>query len=227
MCVAWCTHMCDDNLIHCIRASVCWRESRIYLFYLNFSKGARICVTWLKHVCDMTHLYMWHDNLIRCRHLCVCVDEVLGVIRCKYNTKKEHSHVWYDTYFNSIIDMMHLYVWHDNLIRCRCVCVCWRGFRSHSFNTRLSKRELIWVTWLALVCDMTHLYVSHDNLKPLRCVCVCVDEVLGVIRSQYNIQKEHSLQCRDSYLFVTDAFVYVAWQYETLQVCVCENGSDR
>jgi len=40
-----------------------------------------ICVTWLIHMCDMTHSYVWHDSFI-------CV-----------------------TWFIHMCDMIHSYVW--------------------------------------------------------------------------------------------------------------------
>ena len=31
----------------------------------NVWRNSCMCVTWLLHVCDMTHLYVWHDSIIR------------------------------------------------------------------------------------------------------------------------------------------------------------------
>jgi len=62
-------------------------------------------VTWLVHVCDMTHSYMWHDAFIYDTwriHIC----------------DMTHSYMWHDAFIYvtwriHICDMTHSYMWHD------------------------------------------------------------------------------------------------------------------
>ena len=107
-----------------------------------------ICVTWLIHVCDMTHSYVWHDSSM--------------TTFSKISLDMTHSRVWHDSFicvtwlihddlfadllrhdsfmcvtqFVHMCNMTHLYVWHDS-----------------------SKR----VTWLIHMWDMTHSYVWRDS----------------------------------------------------------------
>ena len=65
-----------------------------------------ISVTWLIHMCDMTHSYVCHDSFI-------CVTWLI------------HIYVWHDsiicvTWLIHMSDMTHSYVWHDSFI-----CVTW------------------------------------------------------------------------------------------------------
>ena len=55
-----------------------------------------ICVTWLVHMCDMTHSYVWHGSFI-CVNVCVWYGYMCDMTR---------SYVWH--------------VWHDS-----CICVTW------------------------------------------------------------------------------------------------------
>jgi len=80
-------------------------------------------VTWLTHVCDMTHSRVWHDSL-------TCVTWLTHV--CDMT----HSHVWHDsltcvTWLTHMCDMTHSHVWHDSPEAiptcwdvCVYVCVC-------------------------------------------------------------------------------------------------------
>ena len=59
------------------------------------------CVTWLIHVCDMTHSYVWHDSFTR----------VTWRIHMRDMT---HLYVWHGIH---MCDMTHTYlqyVWHDS-----------------------------------------------------------------------------------------------------------------
>jgi len=64
-------------------------------------------VTWLIHMCDMTHSYVWHDSFI-------CVTWLIHMC------DKTHSYVWHDsficvTWLIHMCDMTHSYVWHDSV----------------------------------------------------------------------------------------------------------------
>jgi len=95
-------------------------------------------VTWLLHICDMTHLCMWHDSF-------------MGIAR-----DTTLSYVWHDyficlTWFFRMCDMTLTYVWRDSFI---CVtCLFHMCDMPHSYVWHDS---FIYVTWLIYVCDMTH-----------------------------------------------------------------------
>jgi len=94
-----------------------------------------ICVTWLIHVCDMTHSYVWHDSFI-------CVTWLVHV--CDMT----RSYVWHHSFIRvtwliHMCDMTHSYVWHDSFIR-----VTWHAL--FIFVTRLIL-ILRGMEWLRLV----------------------------------------------------------------------------
>jgi len=126
------------------------------------------CVTWLIHVCDMTHSCVWYDVF-------TCVTWRIHESWCElpYGGHSEvcnmtHSRVWLDSFMCvtwriHVCDMTHLWVmmwaapwwpfwgvWHDSFM---CVTL------THS---RVWHDSFMCVTWLIHVCDMTHLYVWHD-----------------------------------------------------------------
>jgi len=101
--MTWLIHMCDTTHAYMWRDSgeVGWRCEEVgecwklifgkFLFehrpcVLHMSHDSFICVTWLIHTCDMTHLYVWHDSFIRV------------------------------TWLIHMCDMTHSYVWHDSFI---------------------------------------------------------------------------------------------------------------
>jgi len=101
-----------------------------------YGNDSFICVTWLIHMCDMTHSYVWHDSSNGCSwlyengsftcvtwliHMCD-MTHPMDVVRCMGMT---HSYVWHDsfvcvTWLIHMCDMTHSYVWHDSFI-----CVTW------------------------------------------------------------------------------------------------------
>jgi len=100
-----------------------------------------ICVTWLIHMCDMTHSYVVHDSFI-------CNDE----INLHHTCDMTHSYMWHDAFISetrpmSMWDRTHLYAgtWLVHLYVAR-----------HSFfcddETNLHHTP-----------DMSHLYVGHDS----------------------------------------------------------------
>jgi len=100
-----------------------------------------ICVTWLIHMCDMTHSYVWHDSFI-------CVTWLL---------------------FECVTCLIH--AWHDSFIRDSVICVTWLIHicdMTHSYMTRhhtglIVTHWFICVTWLTCMCDMTRSYAWHDS----------------------------------------------------------------
>jgi len=137
--------------------------------------GSFICVTWLIHMCDMTHSHVWHDSFTY----------VTWPIRMCGTT---HSYVWHDssicvTWLIHMCDVAHSHMWHGSFI-----CVTWLIHvcdMTHSYVTWLihmcdmtlhmcdMTHSYVWhgsftcVTWLIHMCDMTHSHMWHDSF-----VCV-------------------------------------------------------
>jgi len=79
-----------------------------------------VCVTWLIHMCDVTHSYVWHDSF-----MCVPWFIHICVTWLIHMCDVTHLHVWRDSFINEtwpihMCDMTHWYVRHDSLI-----CVTW------------------------------------------------------------------------------------------------------
>jgi len=97
--------------------------------------GSFICVTWLIHMCDMTHSYLWLDSfiwwhIITYHMICVtfiCVTWSTHFMSC-------NSYEW----------------WH--IITYHIICVTW----STHFMSCNS-----YVTWFIYLNDITHSYVSY------------------------------------------------------------------
>ena len=132
-------HMCDMT-----QWTMQQRKHLIYAWHYSCP-----IVTWLIHMCDMTHSYVWLDSVDNAaaeKTLDICV--TLLVPNC---------------------DMTHSYVWHDSFI-----CVTWLSgqcSRESTWYMRDTTRAQLWhdalicVTWLIHMCDMTHSYVWHDSLN--------------------------------------------------------------
>ena len=123
------------------------------------SLTSNACVTWLIHMCDMTHSYVWHDSFT-----CVnCLIHVWDISHSIWEMRKSHCTPFTSracvTLLIHVCDTTHPYVWHDSFI-----CVTWLIHTcdmTHS-NVTYSKSRFICVTWLVHMCDVTHSYVWHD-----------------------------------------------------------------
>ena len=112
--------------------------SPINMTWLHFQVSF-MCMTWLTHVFEMSHLYVWHDSFI-------CVTWLTQI--CDMT----HSNVWdissiRVTWLIRMCDMTHSYVWHDSII-----CVTWL---IHMCDTTHSYMWHDSLTWLTHMCDMT------------------------------------------------------------------------
>ena len=85
-----------------------------------------ICVTWLIHMCDMTHSYVWHDSFI-------CVTWLI--------------HMW---------DMTHRDVCHDSCICVAdsFICVTWRIHVRDLTHSNVRHDSFMCVIWLIYICAM-------------------------------------------------------------------------
>jgi len=131
-------------------------------------------VTWLIHICDMTHSYVRHDSFI-------CATWLI------HTCDMTHPHVWHDpfirmTWLIHICDMTRSYVWQYSFIY-----VTWLIHTYDMTHSYVRHDSFIRLAWLIHMCNMTRSYVWHDTSraplastisKTLRsvlvCVCVCV-----------------------------------------------------
>jgi len=119
-----------------------------------------ICVTWLIHMCDMTHSYVWHDSFIcvtwfihKCdmTHSYVQHDAFICVTWRIHIWDMTHSHVRHASL------MSHSYMWHDSFICGTCLsfmCVTWLiHMRHHAIGhwgermSRVSWHNIIFAYW--------------------------------------------------------------------------------
>jgi len=84
-----CIFMCDITHSYRPLLKKNWnpiRGCKIQIQSKQKSDSMRTKILWLIYMCDMTHLYVWHDS-------CICV-----------------------TWLIHICDMIHSYVWHDSFL---------------------------------------------------------------------------------------------------------------
>jgi len=126
-----------------------------------------ICVTWLNHVCDMTHSYVWHDSIICVTWLTLACDVT-------------QSYVWHDsiicvTWLTHMCDMTHSYVWRVFCVFTRvslltCMCVTWLNHMCDMTHSYVWPNSCTCVTWLTLICEIACAFFS----LVLCWVCICV-----------------------------------------------------
>ena len=73
-----------------------------------------ICVTWLIHMCDTTHSYVWHDSFIHVTWPFIYVTWLIHI--CDMT----HSYMWHDsficvTWLIHMCGVSHSYMWRDSL----------------------------------------------------------------------------------------------------------------
>jgi len=95
-----------------------------------------ICVTWLIHMCDMTHSFVLHDSFI----------VVIWLIHMRGMA------------YVCMCDTTHSYVWHDSFI-----CVTWLIHMCDMTHSYVSHDACMCVTRLIHMRDITHSYVRHDS----------------------------------------------------------------
>jgi len=176
-------------------------------------------VTWLIHICDMTHSYVcdmthhsyvwsvscsfvWHDSFCRWgsppwKGIRTCDMTHLCVTWLFHMYEMTHSCVWHDvficvTWLIHMCDLTHSYVWHTHL------CV-WHGSFSRCDpppckGIRECDMPDWYVTWLIHICDLTHLHVWHD-------VFICV--TWPVVSMQPTTSSTYSYTWHDSFICVT------------------------
>jgi len=136
----------------CMTRQVTFLSVQVYCMWMSHvtlrnDESRHTCMTWLIHVCDMTHSCVWHDThecVMLLMKLCVpwltCLATWYSNCRTTHVCDIHHSFVRHDsmqvTWFIHVCDMTHSCVWHDSFM-----CV----------------------TWLIHVCDMTHSCAWHES----------------------------------------------------------------
>ena len=113
-------------------------------------------VTWLIHMCVMTHSYVWHDSFI-------CVTWLI------HTCDMTHSYVCHDSFICvpwliHMCEMTHSHVWHDSFIFVTRFGGFWRcSIFSRHDGIHMRQNLFTCVTWLIRAARaMTSLYVWHD-----------------------------------------------------------------
>jgi len=128
-------------------------------------------VTWLIHMCDMTHSYMTHTRVCTeyvhmsswvCAHefvsMCTWVREYVHM-----RTHEIQTIFMCATRFIHMCDMTHSYVWHDSITFVTWLIHTWHTHaHEHTVCVRVVHENPRVPTYFYM-CDMTHSYVCHDS----------------------------------------------------------------
>jgi len=131
----WCdmTYSYVHGRIH----SQVWHDSSKCAFPYNMTRF--LCVTWLIHICDMTHSPVWHDSFLK--------GDITHSHMWHDSSKCAFQSIWCDMTYSYVHGRIHSQVWHDSS---KC-----------AFPHNMTR--FLCVTWLIHICDMTHSPVWHDS----------------------------------------------------------------
>jgi len=159
---------CDMS---CLRYVYVWHDSFTWVMF-----AICLCVTWLIHVCDMTHGYVWHDSFTCATWLTLNTGNFEKIVGSTILIYVRNVYVWQDsltcaTWLMSICDMTHLRVRRDSrrtpaiLRRSSALpfSSTWEMSMCDKTPSRVRHDSCLYVTWLIYVCDMTHVYMWHDS----------------------------------------------------------------
>ena len=134
-----------------------------------------ICVTWLIHICAMTHSYAWHDSFI-CLHVCdmthsyvchdsfICAPWFICVCAVTHSCVTWLFQMWNDSFMCDayIRKMTHSYICRDSFI-------CGTGLKKILRTPYVwhdawdvSHDSFICVPWLIHMFVVTHSSVGYD-----------------------------------------------------------------
>jgi len=146
-------------------------------------------VTWLMHMCDMTHSYVWHDS-------CICVTWLIHMY------DMTHAYVFMcETRLVHTCDMTRSHVWHDSL-ECvtRIIGVC---------DVAPSWEWCDWITCDS--CNTPRIFSYKSLLRSLlglSFIYIC-DWITCMTWHQHLQWKWRWVVWRDSFHVWHDSFVYI------------------
>jgi len=132
-------HMCDTMVMHCIWCHTYeWVMSHIWKEY----------VTWLIHICDMTHSYVWHDSFI-CVTWYVWHDHCDTIVmRCIW--VMSHKSMRHVTFIN---ESCHTYAWVMSHIEVSKIT-----HMNESYHTYEWVMSRVWMSHVTYTNESCHTY---------------------------------------------------------------------
>ena len=144
------------------------RKTRSYMWHDSFVK-----VTWLIHICDMTHPYMWYNSFIYVTRL--VYQWLIHIDNCNtlqhtatHCNTLQHTATHCNTSQDSYINYSFIYV--TRLVH---ICDMTHSYRWDSF---------MYVIWLVQICDMIHWYMWHDSFISATWLAYMCDMTASSIR---------------------------------------------
>jgi len=117
-----------------------------------------IRATWLIRMCDMTHLYVWHDSL-----RCATKSNTLYVtVKSRFFLAVWRDSVICVSWLIGMCAVTQWYVCHDSFM-----CVAWLIDICDMTPIYVCRDSVICVTRPFNLCDMTHSCVWHDSFTPV------------------------------------------------------------
>jgi len=181
ICAVWLFHMCNvTHLYQGFEGVIAWHGPFVMdvleIIMMCFADAVcvrapydiqprvwHVCVTWLVHMCDMTHSYVWHDSFM-------CVTWLIHVCNMTHSCAPYdiQPRVWHVC----VTWLVHMCVMTRS-------CVTWLVHMCDMTHSYERLDSFICVAWLAHMCDMTRSYVWHDpfmcalwyTASSLPCVC--------------------------------------------------------
>jgi len=156
-------------------------------YHIDVTHNSFLCVTWLIHVCDMTHSYVRLGSFICVTWLMTNAHDYISLVlvdllptdvfdNAWLMWHMTPSYVWRDSFMCVIPlthtwDLAHAYVWHDSWLMPTSDWYWWTHYpliyliMHHLID--ITQDSFTCVTWLIHVCDSTHSYVWLGS-----CICV-------------------------------------------------------
>ena len=161
------------------------------------------CVTWLVHMCDMTHSWLVH--MCDMTHSDVSHDSIACVTWLIQMCDMTHSDVWHDSFICVTwrihpCDMTHIYVRHNSIML---LVKMWDMTHLYAATaSRIRRIHPYGGVRRIYTCAMTHLYYSST----------CGTWLIYMLRLPH-------VRVGDINMVEVDAFIRVTW---LIHICVCD-----